>query len=271
MSTHTSHSRLRKFITLGIIILVGIIGWQAWRAYDREFDTVYTYEPPFLIQNGTFTDQHNNSVTVPMKYFVRLNTTSLSAQNEINVDTKLFPDQNFVNYALEHSQILPSHIFLIFPDALKFPPDAGPEGRYTDGFIILNKTDDNTPNLHYYGSGKIYYQFEGENGYVLYDSSEGVKFGGKEEQKVTFLNATELKEHVNKDIKYSVGSSDLTATLKTNDIFLSLTLVLVGFGVIESKDALTRGIIWFYEHVPVKKVLCWIWHKILSDKNRLTN
>lgn len=242
--SHRTNSIIRNCMTLIVIGAVGYIGFYAYQAYEGKLDTVYTYTTPTLHQEAFWTGKTNNfTFTIPMDYNVRLNTTSLSAQNEIDVDARAVPSTDYKTYVPNQWSSLPQHIYMIFSDAKEYPLKHTPDGSYFDAKIILNKTGDQIG--YYHGIGKIYYLFEGkEEGYLPVPFENLTKYNTNG---VSYLNVTDVKKDLNPNAIFSVGSSDNTTTLHTNDITLALTYTLVAFGILEFREQLIKGVLWFAE------------------------
>lgn len=229
----TTYPTAEKFITVGILILVGIIGLFAYQIYDGKYDPVYHYTPQEKIMPSFFIYKtQEGEVHLSFDYFIHFHTTSLSAQNPIFVEVKVYPTNDTVK---SYASILPNQMKLILPNALTYPLVIDEKGDYDDANIILNKIN----LVEYQGTGTVIYQIDGQQKYMFVSDEEAKKHND------IFID-DDFKERIqNSDIP--IGSTDLTATLKTNNIFLALTFVFIGFGVLELREQIMRGIIYVYE------------------------
>lgn len=248
MATARVKSIISFCTTVLVISIVAIISWYAIERYEGNLDVKYPYNPPTLDQEKFWIGKTKNlNFPVALDYNVLLTTTSLSAQNEIDVTARAVPSTHYKEYVPNQWSSLPSHFYIIFPDAKKYPLKHTPDGGYFDAIIIMNKTGSDASNGYYRGTGKIYYLFEGEKeGYLPVSLDNLTKYNVNG---VSYLNVTDLKRDLNPDTLFPVGSSDNTTTLHTTDVTMSLTYVLVAFGLLQFRGQLTNGIVYAYDSI----------------------
>lgn len=220
-----------------ILSSVIVIGIMAYKAYAGDFNELYSFTPPAF--TGGFISQQNPEYPKDMNMIVFLNTTSLSAQNPITVSAKMYPSVDFSKFNPDPWPHLPEYQYLVFPYALKYPLKASAEGDYYSAIIEMKKSDD---PRQYYGTGEIVYQFDNKYGFIFIgpkEMQEHVKSDG-----AVHFTASELDGRVNDMTRFTVGSTELTTSLKTNNIFLSLTLVLLAVGIVEVRRNIVAAVSW---------------------------
>lgn len=247
------HPRARVFAHVIITIFFLGLVFVAMLYLSGYRDTVYNYTPiDHANETFGFVKNVDTGQLVPLRldYYVHLSTTSLSAQNKIDITAKAYEGRTF-DHRLDHAwgtSALPNTMCLVFPNALPFEEQPNGVGGFY-GVVIPLKED--TKNHWYYGEASIKYPFEGQNGYVFLDSNntglDNPKCDSTTPQPSNLYNTTKIKQSIQEDNKYLVGSASLTDALKTNDMTTALTLILIAFGFLEFRSIIRNGFVWLAE------------------------
>ena len=230
----TKYPKLRNLVTAGLLLLVMYIGVQAYYVYDGKYDTIITYAPPLITQDNFFIgNNQNGSFNVSLSHELTLRTTSLSAQNPIDVEMIVKPSDNYVEYIPSQWSTLPQQIEFIFPQATIVKPEIEDISRNIPSLVLIKAEKPQ----QYFGNMTIMYQFEGNYGYMRrsMDYSQPSKIGTSE------FVSKDVVSQVPEDLKYHVDSSDVTNSIHTNNIFKALTLSFVGFSLIELREQIIKG------------------------------
>lgn len=175
-----------------------------------------------LTTTGGFLVQQNPNFPPDINMIINFKTTSLSAQNPIEVEAKMIPSEYFNAYHPDPWPYLPNSQLVLFPYAIKYPQKQFSDGSYAQGYVNLTKKDN---PREYSGTGKILYQTEGDFGYF---------FVGPQEMKAHFVNdgakftLDEINNKMNKQTLFHV-SSDQTVMQTTGKY--STMIGLVGFAI----------------------------------------
>jgi len=241
-----------------LIVFVAVVSlwFVAWQVYNQEYDVPSIYRFPTqsaYVYNSTIESNEQYNIVMPFANFnLALYTTSFSAQNPIFVQATLIPQGG---EQLSQWKYAPEKQDIMFPYASVYPPsDDITNNNVQSPIIELTKYDDPP---HYYGEGEITYMFEGKYSYdfisPLIANTHDIRFmifpiDPNNDPNHFYLQQPE------KFIDFTVSSSDATSTVKTNDIFESLTLVLVGFGFIEAHALISSGVSWLGKRVRRHKI-----------------
>lgn len=205
------------------------------------FDVIhfpYTYHTAIITQaiNASIGNEFH---IIHMDSTVTFSTSSLSAQNPVDVTVDLLPDPNDIKkYIRDWTQTDPE-IYAVFPNSVDYNQTLFKDTNYYQtGIVKLQRID--TPIYKYEGNGKIFYQFEGKYAYFIVTDHE---LRDHMKGKYEVLNSNEFGKRMTNDTYFPVGSSDFTTTIKTNNIFNALTLILITFGIFEIKNHLRRYLI----------------------------
>ncbi|MEW6605625.1 MAG: hypothetical protein AB1351_13190 [Thermoproteota archaeon] len=218
-----------------VLVIVAVIGWYAYLTYTGEFDHEYEYPAPTAA--GGFITGLPPDTPPELNISVVFNTTSLSAQNPITVEVRLWPTEDFKRYKPDPwDEHYPDHEYLVFPYALKYPLTKLEGGDYEAAAIRVNKSDN---PREFYGKGQIIYPFEGRYGYLFVGQTEMNE--KRQENGLTNFDAVNLTNRIHNATYFNVGSSDEVTNLRNNNIFLALTLVFVAFGVAQFHGSITAG------------------------------
>lgn len=221
-------------IVIIVVLITGSLGLLAFLGVFSQND----YPLDSVTFNFNYTNGKCNITNAYLNSVVTLHTTSFSAQNPIDVDIRLnIPAHDGpLNYDWS---CMPDHFTVVFENAYDynvwFFPTNGVRGN---AFIMLHKQDD-----HYERKGTIIYSFDKEYGYYYLTQNETEKLDRQE----TFFTDNKYIEKQEQFTHFMIGSSDQTATSFSNRIFVALTLVLVAFGVVESRDKIDDIIRWYDE------------------------
>jgi len=251
-----------------------VIGWFAVHEFLQIYDMPLTYTFPtqqayiYNTTNAGTSNVKENIVIQDGAFNLEFSATSFSAQSPIMVKAMLFPTSEYDMH--NNWKYVPQKQVLVFPSfsihenttkttqnyaamliflnrpSIYSTPSNGTLTSYVQSpFIILTKHTD--PD-YYYGEEKITYMFEGTYSYAFLDTilanapanAQYVIYPQNYEQGGIPVT---LKEPA-KFIDFTVSSSDSTSTIKTNDIFVALTLVTIAFGVIGSHKLIVSGVGW---------------------------
>lgn len=239
---------------------MGIIGFFTYHAYHGDYNPTYDYTPQGQA-NTTFVlgfVGYKEQIIIHMDSWVHLHTKSLSALSPISVDAKVYESVT-QKISPELWKALPDNLFLVFPYALVLPLQQNPYGDYLGEQILFTKNKNST--LHEYdANGTMEYQFEGRYGYLIVP--ESTEKNNLVSSGIDIYNSTEMDRKIPDYEKFPIGSTDRTTSLMTNSITLTLTLMLIGFGVFELRNAIRDGIIWLYEIVVLPRYMR-IKHRIM--------
>lgn len=227
------YPKLKIGINFAILISICIIGFISYSSFQGEYNTTYEYAMPSVVIDAIRPDRIiNNAVGIDVFF----NSTSLSAQNPIDVVGRAYPTNQFtdVNTLWE---TLPNNIYLIFTDSLEYPVNRNADA-YFEGLIQLNKTD--SP-MEYVGIGKIIYQFEGDYKYYIMHKDEFDSIASVPGYQ--FVTDEVLTDERASSI-FHVDSSEVTMTLQSNQIFLGITWIVVVFGIIQLHHQIQDSIVW---------------------------
>lgn len=230
---HTKSANVIIFVVfMFLIVLTVLLGLGIW-IYQP-----YVYHTTMLAIPVNMTWSNGESKMIYMDLIVQFTTSSLSAQNPIDVNVKLFPHGTDLQNHLYYWSDLPDpKEFAIFPDSLDFNQTGFANGIYQTGRVELIKQSN--PD-RYEGNSRIIYQFESKYGYffVSYKEMLAHTINGYQH-----LNSTEFGKRIVNASYFPVGSSDFTTTIRTNNMVNALTLVLIMFGIFETKSELRKYLI----------------------------
>jgi hypothetical protein len=202
---------------------------------------------PYTYHSAIVTQRINASMgsefkIINMDSVVTFSTSSLSAQNPVDVTVKLFPRQEDLQNNVYSWYLADPAIYAVFPDSLDNNQTLFNKDIYQTGIVTLKKNSDSidSNNDKYEGNGHIIYQFEGKYGYFFVTDHE---LRSHIKGKYEVLNSTEFNKRMTNDTLFPVGSSDFTTTIKTNNIVTALTLILIIFGMFEIRKELRRYLI----------------------------
>lgn len=232
--------KISNVIVFTSIITISIL---AWLVYTQNFDNTVTYRFPtqdVVIVNETNGKQHVVYDIASLNLV--FSTTSFSSQNPIKVKATLYLEtRNDKDW-----KYVPEKQDIIFFGASTYPPIENTDYDYVHNAVItLNKYDDPP---HYYGEGQLLYTFEGTYSYKFL---RPIVTEAYLNPRILITNSMFDQQFKDSDIfvkepanftTFTVSSSDATSTLKINDVFIALTLVLIIFGIIESRELITSCI-----------------------------
>lgn len=260
---HTPISDKKKIlrftnIFIGIFLLIiGVLSYFAYIGMFNEDD--YPLQP--LKINETIPI---NSHTVHLHFisFAFMRTTSLSSHNPIEIKVKLYPNQTELDATNYNWDNLPPLQMMVFDHASVYPRQYNPLSEYPiPAYLILKKY--NNPN-YYYGNRTIIYESEGKHGY-FYFTPEQVN-----QLYITKTVSVTPNHEQTVELNFSginIGSSDQTSVARTNNIFVTLTLVLIGFGVVDQRDRLREGFQWVSHAISTLKH--WLSLLLFALKNKV--
>jgi hypothetical protein len=230
----------KRASSITIVLLLGIIGYLAYNAYDNQYHPKYTFSIP--TGAGSFIGRDCDDCPLDVNVNVFLTTTSLSAQNPISVDVRIYPNERYDHAAHPWRSQVESE-YIIFPLALKYPLSTLADGDYESGFIKLERYD--SPDMEYRGRGEIIYQFQGNYSFTFIPTAD-VEERSLPNGLTSFYLDELAEKYKGKEVYFIVGSEEQTSDLKNNAIILSLTLVIIGIAVIEIREIITDGFAWIY-------------------------
>jgi hypothetical protein len=247
-SEKSKYPKFRIWVTIGVIALIVFVGINAIRAYNGEFDKNYEYTPIEHSSDTLITGimKNDEEFKISVNYNLKMNTTSLSAQNPLFAEIHIYPSQKYTEIISNQWERGPPYLYVIFPYALVYNTTINSVIPHHTATMKLTHNDN---PREYYGNLNLIYQFEGNYGYLIVDQDF---MDTNTEKGITYYSSTVLNS-VPEELKYKVGSSDLTSTLKLNDIFLALTLAFIAFSIAELREHIISAFTWFYEIWKLKR------------------
>lgn len=252
ISTKREHPKIALLVTSGLVafvtflIVAGILSYLG-ELTTKEFFifpisaskeyTLTKYE--FVGDNPPTTEQYKQKMIIQVK----LLTSSLSVQNPIKVEA----DFIFENVPNEAWESFPDVHILVFPDALNYPVEILSDGFPNSAAIKMNKMD------HvkiYRGYGEIVYPLPSDGGFLILTPEDVTKVSktniGEDIVELSMLMG-DLSQKVEPVSRFHVEKQDLTERAEQTDIILFLTFTIVGIGVIQIREQIIDGFIWFYK------------------------
>lgn len=220
--------------TIGLLIIVGIIGWYAYNVHIGTYSlTIYT--PPSISKDNFLELKKDGEViNAQMDMDVEFYTTVLSAKNDILVKIKIYPNQKWKDEIPNKWEILPNKIGVLFPKAIS--PEDNPVKGKNMAMIEVSK---DLKSREYHGEGHISYQFEDEYGFFYLTEDDLRIFTTGD---TIYLTSDLINQHIIPDSKFKVSSSESLSALQMNNTFLALTLVFIGFALIELRSQIIDGV-----------------------------
>lgn len=248
---YTSESKIKKITWLGIILLITVIGFVAINAFNGHFNPIHPYLGDHIFSGG-FVSQQNPDFPSELDMQIILKSTSLSAQNPIEVEAKMFPNENIVLYKPDPWSYLPEKQYLIFPHAIKYPLEKFPVGFTKSAVIELTKSDN---TREYYGSGKIMYEKEGKYEFFFVGPKTMEQHMDGNSASFSF---SEFNKNNIEDASFDVGGIEQTNALtQTNYVLSGFILGLIG-PIMKFRRDISEGIIWLndrYRQRNKRKIL----------------
>ena len=239
-------SFLVNWVVLATVLYMGL---NAWDAYHGKFNTKYDFTPPTL-SDDTFmaglVKEHNLQYNVSLDHNIVLHTTSLSAQNPIDVEVRVFPSAKYRDNIPNQWKTMPDYVTIVLPNAIVYDE---PQKKWKTDLVVITLNKQENPN-QYYGKSTIKYLFEGEQGYFFMIPSEMDKYTTNGQM---YISSAYILNQTKKNPTFYIGGSDETINLQQNNIFLALTFVLIAFALIEARTHIIAGFIWFFDNKPNKK------------------
>lgn len=225
-------TKVRNIITIiGIVIAISF----AITALLGYFNPVYEFVPPIILTDEkiiavqTYFDIKTGELIreVITNYGSEMNlifrTTALSAQNPITVEATL----DFLDLPNEAWIELDQNYYMIFPFAVNSKKSQQDDNYYT-AIIPLEK---NKTLKKYYGDGEIKYTFEGEKPFFVLLTWDELKAHTKGD--IAKIPESYLKKELEGESLLRIEPSSTTTTLQTNNIIITLTFVVIAFGIME--------------------------------------
>lgn len=219
---NTTNDTSSKIGNTVIIILVVIIFSTAIFVF---INGVIPLKTITMTTSGGFITKQSPDFPPDIEHIIKFKTTSLSAQNPIEIEAKMIPSNYFLEYDPDPWPYLPQKQYLLFPFALQYPLKQTPDGDYFSAFIELTKIDE---PREYSGNGKIIFQTSGDHGFVfvgpIFMEEHATDIGSE-----STLN--ELKERINEHSTFQVDP-DQSAVLNGTKYSVVIGLIGLAIGVI---------------------------------------
>ena len=254
------HPKLAKITTARILGLMAGTGFFAYDISQGVHNDVQTFYHPnrqkdfvatvFEYSNGTLISK--TSFPREIIIAVALHTTSLSAQNEIEVQAI---SRKFDNISEEELKGMPNTLVLIFPQAIHQPIDFVNDLSPNIGYVKIYLNEN---NKRYEGSDKILYQFESDGGFFLrtpeniggeYLKSEQIEKHGDRTETRTLTLVGDLQELVYSPSRFPVEPVSTTDNMKMNNIIQAISILIINIGLIQSRKQIILGVFFCFRNI----------------------
>lgn len=222
-------TQFANIVVISIVIIIVIVTCYIY------FNGIVPTKTITLTSTGGFIVQQNPNFPPDIDMIINFKTSSLSAQNPIDVEAKMIPSEYFDTYKPDPWPYLPSNQFVLFPGAIKYPPKQFSDGSYVQAYINLTKSDN---PREYSGIGKILYQTEGDFGYLFVGPKEINEHSVNEG---TSFSLNELNDKINKFTIFHV-SSDQTVLHNLGKYSIMGTLIGFAITVVKYRNKIAYGI-----------------------------
>lgn len=240
------HPNISKVCTVILLISVAICGVFAYN-FSAEILVPTTFDLPnvqlpynlTMIEKDVKTGEVINSIEFKkyVEFDVRLITTGLVVNNPIMVEAYLI----FDDVPESAWKTFPDVMILVFPNS--FNNDQSEDAEASGGAIKMKKME----HEHVYGGfDTLRYPLEGTYGYLLLETVPATHVevsdvrNGIQEMHVLAGN---LMDKVQKETAFQIKSDNPT---NTNKLTISLTLVIIGIGILQLRESFVTGVTWLF-------------------------
>jgi len=240
------YPKLRLIVQISIVGLLILLGVVAFKAITNDILPQHEYFIPsggnYLI--GFYPDSENSDHVV-LALTLKLTTNSLSAQNPIKLEVFGYAHSGLSQDALA----LPQKLILHCPYAFK----SNFVGKVNTVSVTLNMTKTITENtMIYHVEEDIMYPFGDKYGCIIltedeYQSDDILVKTSEGDLVPNTFDAIDFKKEMREALSFVVESSDITQTIYTNNIFITLTLSFVCFALVESRESIISGVSYSYQ------------------------